>query len=487
MKGRLIFKERKDACGFNYDLSLSYLSFCDYEISICTDLSENFLDLLSDCGDLDRSISLGLEMCQNDEDIHILERCRKNKLDILRNAEYVTFYFDIERVAMYVKNNAVLRNKKIVFEDALKMDSDTIEKIGQLFDDKTNLYFMLEGNSNLIGYDEFVRTMKVLNGIVDEIKLLDLSVLETIMYVFDLVRDRVYKEVSEGEDKMISRDLSSSLLGDKIVCMGYATIFKTLLNKLGIETRECIVMNDKVGHARNEIYVKDDKYGIDGVYYFDPTWGSKDRDDDVSYLLSYRFFAMTRVDVDLLDKGKMVDSCFPYFSLNMDIKFLNFYQNEDYYQIPPEMVKSINYMSNLINGESLLYRPMPIKLRFFEKNSSKEVISEKISSLIGYFDRPLSAEILLTLLYNVRKKQYYLNPDKYQFSIDDFYRIAFLSGWYFDDGYVRLIRTIYGIRNFKINREQYNNYIEDSNLDTKIEQVRLVRTLRKVYDQKKHS
>ena len=46
------------------------------------------------------------------------------------------------------------------------------------------------------------------------------------MYAYDMVRDKIYAEVDENDDKMISRNLSTALLGDKIVCLGYANVFK---------------------------------------------------------------------------------------------------------------------------------------------------------------------------------------------------------------------------------------------------------------------
>ena len=56
---------------------------------------------------------------------------------------------------------------------------------------------------------------------------------------------------------MNSRNLSSSLLGDKIVCVGYAVIFKTLLQMLEIDCKDIYLLpiDKESGHARNLIYV----------------------------------------------------------------------------------------------------------------------------------------------------------------------------------------------------------------------------------------
>lgn len=168
------------------------------------------------------------------------------------------------------------KQKKIVFNDFLELDPTLVNEISSAFGNETsNIYFNLIGNSELITFDEYKATIDKISTMINEIEKYNFSPMEKIMYVYDIVRNKIYIEVDENEDKMLSRNLSSSLLGDKIVCVGYAKIFRTLLQKLGITCKELYLHHPdrKGGHARNVIYVKDEKYDIDGVYYFDPTWG----------------------------------------------------------------------------------------------------------------------------------------------------------------------------------------------------------------------
>lgn len=148
------------------------------------------------------------------------------------------------------------------------------------------------------------------------------------------------------------------------------------------------------------------KESYDGVYYFDPTWDSKKSENDNTYLFLYRYFAMTKVAMGLMDKGRLIDRIFPYFSDDIADEFEEIIK-EGLEKVPEEMIKSINYMSSLVYNKYLidktryiLYRQGIIK-SLLEVNTD-EVIEELIP-LVEYFNKPLSANILLKVLYNVRK------------------------------------------------------------------------------------
>ena len=63
-------------------------------------------------------------------------------------------------------------------------------------------------------------------------------------------------------------------------------------------------------------------------------------------------------------------------------------------------------------------RNYPIAKKIFKLN--KYNIRKKIYELTRYFNNPISADVLLEVLYNVRKQQYYYNPEKYPFDLNDF-------------------------------------------------------------------
>ncbi len=224
----------------------------------------------------------------------------------------------------------------------------------------------------------------------------------------------------------------------------------------------------------------------DGVYYFDPTWDSKESENDNSYLFSYRYFAMTKPAMDLMDKGRLIDRVFPCFSDDIAYKFEEIIK-EGLEKVPEEMIKSINYMSSLVYNKQLidktryiLYRQGIIK-SLLEVNTD-EVIEELIP-LVEYFNKPLSANILLKVLYNVRKQQYYANP----FGLNEFYKTIIESRWCFE--MTGMQKSAYEIAKPKekgrIISNQIVEYSQNTDLYRNIERVKFAKTLRRIYNNKK--
>lgn len=461
-----------------------------YCISINTDLSDSFQYLISDYHDLDEfidsEIKLNMLFVDNSLDnISLLKTIKEQKEKYLMNAEYVEINFDIDSVICYIKNNPILRTKKIIISEYLGLSSEILNKIYvELNGNVDNLYFNLFKNTKLITFDECVNTFKKMDEMVERINRYDFSPIEKIMYIYDLVRDRIYSTENDNSDMSKSRDLSSVLLNENIVCLGYARIFSSLLQRVGINSREVLLLNEaeNSGHARNEVYIKDDKYNIDGIYYFDPTWDSRRNENDNLYLYSYKYFAKTKSYMDEMDCGKIKDIKFPYFSYDMDCEFIDTVNEKGFDGLSEDMIRSVNYMSTLLEGKYL------IEALFYLKNSplygkvNAEEISEKISDLIVYFERPLYAEVLLEALYNVRKVQYYEESEKFPFSLEDFYIILKLSDFGFggENAKERMLVSIFG--KGILTRGHLDSYDSRKLLSKNIESVRLARTLRKIYD-----
>lgn len=492
MKGKIILSKDEWSV-YNYDIE--YDDEYEYIIRINTDLTENFLDLISDYHDMDEAIDFSIYFSETDDseyaedNIAFLKECKSKKLELLQNAKYVEFDFTIEEIAKYVKINPILKTKKIIINDSYDLNIEKLQILKDAFSDyRDNLYFNLSNNSKLISFNECNETYNAIEKITKEVESLNLSPLEKIMYVYDIVRNKVYKEVAENEDKLISRDLTSSLLGEERVCLGYARIFETILNKLGIEARQCILYGNVKGHARNEIYVKDEKYNVDGVYYFDTTWDSKKSENNNEYLSTYRFFAKTKSEMDELDKDKYTDQSFPYYSPEIAWKFEEILENEGFENLSQDMIKSINHMSSLIKEQRLLGAMYTAPISPLYGKIDKDKTITELIDIAEYFDKPLSADTLLKVLYNVRKKQYYLEPDKYPFSLSDFYKIVLLSDWRFEDAKTKeqkLLIAIFGNKARTKDKSQMLDYDQKAELSKNIERVKLTRTLRKIYDKKK--
>lgn len=488
MKGRITLTANEDVEPRDYSLYEGVI-FVDYDIFINTDLTKDFESLTANADALKNSLDISISLSTDPEDIAFYKNCKANALELLKNAEYVAFDFDLNKIAQYVKDNPILKTKKILFTDAFELDLKIVMQIKEAFGNETdNIYFNVVGNTNFISFDEYCATVKAIDLMVQDIQRFGFSPLETIMYAYDLVRNRVYEEVDKGEDKSNSRSLSSVLLGDKIVCVGYSIIFRTLLEKFNIISREVWLYNfDRTsGHVRNEVYIKDDKYGVNGVYYFDPTWDRKKDENDNSYLASYRYFAMTKRTMDSLDADRYVNTLFPYFSPNMVEVFKDFVGKNNFENLPPEMTKSINHMSGFVYGEPLINKAglLPNAPKVFRPDKDK--IANELTRLVKLFDTPLSADILLKVLYTVRKNQYYSNPEKYKMSIMDFLVIILNSGWSFDSDTIDtcLLSELSSKEKVRIKYRQLQQFSEENNLERNIGQVKLTRLLRQDYERK---
>ena len=90
---------------------------------------------------------------------------------------------------------------------------------------------------------------------------------------------------------------------------------------------------------------------------------------------------------------------------------------------------------------------------------------------------------MLEILYNVRKQQYYYNPEKYPFDLNDFYKTVLMSNWDFSDTQLnQFLMMCYSNDDIKLIRTI--KFAEENELDKRIEQVKLTKTLRNIYDNK---
>lgn len=210
MRGKLTFApfDENFDC-FYTDVSIGILPY-DYEICIKQPLDKSFEELISDPYDFEESIDCNLDVASDYPDqVELLENVKKDRLYYLRNVSDITFKYEPKLIAEFVRKNPILSTKRIIFEDEFDLDATLLNKVREAFgENTTNIYFKINGNNKEISFKEYEDTIITINNFVDSIKSFDFSPLETIMYVYDIVRDRIYKEVDENEDKMISRNLT---------------------------------------------------------------------------------------------------------------------------------------------------------------------------------------------------------------------------------------------------------------------------------------
>ena len=428
--------------------------------------------------------------------------------DIVKEREYITQNFDnildsIEVIKLafeeqdnmeFIKKNPLVLTKKIAIDEELDIsDYDRlIELTNEYKEIADKIYVSLSGNTNYVSLIDCYKTMSAIRTQADKIKQLSLSPIETIMYVYDQVRNRVYTFENEDESYFKSRDLSEVMFGDKIVCAGYANMFHVLLRYIGIENLVVHLIekdNPKSGHARNIIYVKDDKYDIDGVYYFDPTWNSKRKNETNEYLYRYTYFAKTRKFMDDDRNYDFEDSFFPMFSIDMDKKIKKIIADGQYERLMP-YTKSLNYMSRLVTHSSLINSMNVVPVSpIYGQFDTKEFL-DKFELVFSKFNKELPAETMLRVFNNVRKIEYYQNPEWYPYSLNDMYKTCIRSNWQFKnehiDAKIKMLQRIFGVE-LKIDEvDNFKNYGHESGLFKEMEQVRLAKVLRLVCDKKKN-
>ena len=401
---------------------------------------------------------------------------------------------DNEAIARYLKNNKLLTDKKIVIGRMYEL-GDYLE-LKALFEGIPNLYFKINGNDDLIKLDDFEKTFKYINHIVNKIKRYNYSPLEQVMYAYDLVRDRVYKRENDGESYTTSRDLTSVVMGDKIVCVGFSNIFEQVLLRLGIKTMQDYIVdasNDSLGHVRNMVYIDDSKYDVKGVYYFDVTWDSKNYEADISYLDSYRFFAKTKKEMDVCSSKKFISRTFKALDDELFFDAIDYLETDMIEEIPNEKLNTINTISRFIdNNDFLIDFRIKLGIDFLAKdakriiNENKDKIIDVLCTYNELFDSSISADVLLKVLYTVRKNEYYENSCKYPFDLSNFIKVVQESGWIFsEDKMGRLYKEIFsdGVEYSSPIRYMYD-YVLKNELDKEISQVKLTKVLSKIRDKR---
>ena len=152
----------------------------------------------------------------------------------------------------------------------------------------SNVYINYQFSSENASVKDYKNMISKINSLVHTIKSLNLSELETVMVVYDIVKANEYKKKS-FDDPSLTRAVHNVVLGDGCVCAGFSNYFNYLLNELGIKSYPVILdHNNRITrHQRSIMYVNDKKYGVNGIYMFDPTYDCKKNNN---YVNNYDYF-----------------------------------------------------------------------------------------------------------------------------------------------------------------------------------------------------
>lgn len=165
-----------------------------------------------------------------------------------------------------------------------------------------------------ISFNEYVDIVKKLKDLIKP-SVYDLSDFEKIIYAYNVSKKfKIYNmDPNEKPPFKKGRFIKDIIYDEYYLCYGFVNMFLELLKQLNVKgyylenhldvsyedyekgledlcIEKCI---QKTGHCRALVCIKDDKYNIDGMYYFDPTNDQNNLKGDC-----YNFFALTSDQMD---------------------------------------------------------------------------------------------------------------------------------------------------------------------------------------------
>ncbi len=294
----------------------------------------------------------------------------------------------------------------ISFEHQLKENLDnnkTFLKLNSLCEKYKDINIGIESEYRTWKPSEVLYSNKILDKLAFEINSKNLSNFEKIMYAYMIATNRPYKDTKN--DSSVPRTIYGVLTSDEIVCVGYCELFKEIVKRLNLKdvkifknNIEATIINESVSKHRNLIvYLKDDKYKIDGYYYFDPTWDAKSKTED----FKFNFFMVNLKEIKNIEEYCIDSEKIKYSGFSEDTDRMNFLS----YYSRPEQNDKVSISAHKLNACKDF-------LDFFvkDKNYSSELEEFKKQ---GNFENNLKENFskLLPIIYEKTKN----------ISIKDFY------------------------------------------------------------------
>lgn len=470
MNNRIIIDLDKNKNSFSTFSLTPTLGKCTNAFSLCINCNKD--DILTDI--------------LKEKDTYIKEVIEEHFIYFNKNhqAEYILANFDnlldltdyieiggknSKEILDFLNNNKI--DKKIILKTCINIcNIDKIRAIKSTFKDYVdNLYIFMEGNKyKPIQINKLEDLVINITSSLDYIKKLNFSKIEEIMFVYNIIRSKIYKDNYDINNQSKSRDLIEILNNDYIVCEGYANLFKTYLTYLGHDVENIILFdrnNKDNGHIRSMIYIKDPKYNIDGLYFFDPTGDSKTSEDDNDYINRFTYFAKTKSFFDELDnKHNLEDKFFQYTLSELFILIIK------RKELGVEDLHIIDIMRKYAIYTNTKYNSL---LAFTSDNFEEDNINA-LNEIGEKINTPIPFEVLIKVFNNVRKKEYYINSDKYPYNINDLFDVVYDSLWDLEIDKKNAIID-----------EYISSYIKEEEIDKDIERVKFTKVLQKIRDKNK--
>lgn len=293
-------------------------------------------------------------------------------------------------------------NKKIVIEGtsiSLKEYKKILSNYNIDLLDNIDLEIIYQNQSSPINIKELYITSLVVEEISNEIEKYNLSTLEKILYTYDIVKSRVYKECDKDKDS--ARDLNKILETNYTVCVGYSNLFTAILKNLNINAIPLV--STKTKHQRSLVYIKDDKYKIDGVYAFDATYDSR---RNSKYINNYNYFGILPSDSEKETPSNLYDI------INISFEdLIELYQEKDIikriYTIEEKELKIKDSFEFINQNNYNIFEELIKTYKFISKQERDIVHNIYYMYNSKYNPKKIPSASLLRAIYKVRTIEYY--------------------------------------------------------------------------------
>lgn len=291
--------------------------------------------------------------------------------------------------------NIILENSDITFKDFYHL----LTGIDLKKYDNLGVKIKIVESSKPMTLSRLYNIVSITNAIAEKIDGMNLSNLEKIIYIYDIVKEKIYKK--DRENSCVCRDIDDVLLGDYIVCMGYARRMNVQSSFHNIDST--MICSEKDNHAINLIYVKDEKYNIDGFLTFDATNDSRENEDDNDYLNNYNCFGenvsntLKKISIEELREINV-----PLGELSKKIKFFDSDDKLMYINAIEELFR----MSGNDNCEELASNILVYDLLSHQEKVKLEKEYKKLVDKL--FNTSIDMSTFIRALYNTRRIEYYI-------------------------------------------------------------------------------
>lgn len=224
----------------------------------------------------------------NDGTLEFDERVESTLFNIIKKLSKTVRYCDIvlhktneeyaERQTVGGVYSAEEMERIVGFQNKLDKKIGPGAKI-KFSEDKPSKY----GVSNYWNIERTLYANQRLDKVVEDIKRMELSPFEAALYIHNYCASFYYNNLNETYSAL-PRELPNIFDCGKIVCVGYAQMFKAIVDKLGMKGLSaslnlCNVpskkSNEFAGHMNNNVTINDPKYNINGQYAEDACWDSE--------------------------------------------------------------------------------------------------------------------------------------------------------------------------------------------------------------------